>query len=342
MTATMLDVRQGSEEWLAKRREGVGSSDAPVIAGERGSVVELWAEKSGLIDPEPPDDETARLFEWGHRLEPVVADWYAEAMTRPLRRVNRMLVHPSVPWAFASLDRVSAVKGEKRIVEIKTHRWGWRGEEAVPGFVQAQVQHQLWVTGYDVADVAVLSGGSEPKVHEIARDDRYIDDLVYLETEFMGWVASGTRPPMDGSENARRAMSRMHPRNDGTLIAPTPELDRVFFDWMAARVVKDQAEGEADTLANTIRALIGDADGIEGRVLWKKNAATARTDWPSVAAAYRTVIEHMQAHEGYRHGVNTFLSAEAGTTRLDDIQSIHSRTVEGARVLRPVWKGEAQ
>lgn len=322
MTATA--VRQGTDEWLALRRTGIGSSDAPVIAGERGSVVALWAEKSGLIEPEPPDEDTARLFEWGHRLEPVVAQWYADSTGRALRRVNRMLVHPDVPWAFASLDRVTI--GERRIVEIKTTRRGWEAGEPVPGHVQAQVQHQLWVSGYDVADVAVLTGGSEPKVYEVPRDESFIADLVFLETEFWGWVTSGTRPPMDGSENARRVLSKMHPRNDGTLIPPDAATDRVFFDWMAARVVKDQAEAAVDTLANTLRALIGDADGIEGRVTWKKNRDSTRTDWPSVAAAYRKLAIEL-AEPAVRDDI---------TTTLDTLQSLYTSTVEGARVLRPV------
>lgn len=314
-------VVQGTDEWLAERRKGIGSSDAPVIAGEVGSVVELWAEKAGLVDRQPPDEETARLFEWGHRLEPVVADWYAETTGRPLRRVNRMLVHPDVPWAFASLDRV--VRGERRIVEVKTSRRGWESGEPVPGRVQAQVQHQLWVTGYEVADVVVLAGGSEPHIHEVPRDRAFIDDLAFLESEFWDWVATGTRPPMDGSENARRVLTRMHPRNNGTLIPPDPDLDRVFFDWLAARVKKDEAEAAMETYANTLRALIGDADGIEGRVTWKKNRDSVRVDWPSVAAAYRKLAEEKG------------LSAET----LDALASIHTSTVEGPRVLRPVWKG---
>jgi len=333
------DVVQGTAEWLAKRKTGLGSSDAPTVAGERGSTVELWAQKSGLIEVEPPDEDLARLFEWGHRLEPVVADWYAESTGRPLRRVNNMLVHPDVPWAFASLDRVT-VKG-KRIVEIKTTRRGWDAGEDVPGAVQAQVQHQMWVTGYDVVDVAVLTGGSEPKVYEVPRDATFIDNLVFLETEFWGWVTSGTRPPMDGSENARRTLSRMHPHNDGTLIPTSPEIDRVFFDWMAARVVKDQAEAEADTLGNAIRALIGDADGIEGRVTWRKNKDSKRTDWPSLATVYRrtvdTLVATLRTHEADLSLEGMDVSTDDGLAAVHDaLTSIYTSTVEGARVLRPV------
>jgi len=301
------------------RRTGIGSSDAPVIAGERGSVVELWAVKSGLVPEPEPDADLAVLFEWGHRLEPVIADWYADHTGRQVRRVNRMLRHPDLPWAFASLDRVTA-KGEKRIVEIKTERWGWRGDEDVPGSVQAQVQHQMWVTGYEVADVAVLTGGSQPKVYEIPRDDAFIDNLVFLETEFMGWVKSGTRPPMDGSENARRVLSKLHPRNDGTLIPPTPDMERVFFDWQAAKVVKDQAEAEVDTLANTLRALIGDADGIDGLVSWKRAKDSTRVDWPTVANEVGLSDPEL-------------LAATIAA---------HTTTTEGPRVLRSVWKGSKE
>lgn len=314
--AERLPVTQGTPEWLAMRKTGIGSSDAPVIAGERGSVLELWAEKSGLVERDAPDADLARLYEWGHRLEPVVAGWYADSTGRQLQRVNQMLRHPDVAYAFASLDR--KVVGERRIVEIKTTRFGWSGGEDVPGAVQCQVQHQLWVTGYDVADVAVLTGGSEPRVYEIARDDAFIADLAYLESEFWGWVQSGTRPPVDGSENARRVLSKLHPRNDGTLLAATPELDAVVTDWLTAKAAVKEAEATEGTLANTIRALIGDADGISGRVTWRKNADTSRTNWPAVAKAYRQLLEGLTP------------------TDLDAIESIHSSTVEGPRVLRPV------
>jgi predicted phage-related endonuclease len=148
----------------------------------------------------------------------------------------------------------------------------------------------------------------------VKRDDAFIDNLVYLETEFWGWVTSGTRPPMDGSENARRVLARMHPRNDGTLLQPDPAFDRVFLDWMAAREELAHAEAAADTLANAIRALIGDADGVEGRVTWKKNRDSTRVDWPTVANEVGLSDPEL-------------LAATIAA---------HTSTVEGARVLRPV------
>lgn len=309
-----MPVRQGTPEWLAARQHGIGSSDAPVIAGERGSVVELWAQKAGLVEPEPPDEQTAGLFEWGHRLEPVVAEWYAEHTGRQVRRANRLLRHPDVAYAFASLDRV--VVGERRIVEIKTTRFGWTGEEAVPGAVQAQVQHQLWVTGYDVADVAVLTGGSLPRIVTIERDPAFIDDLAFLEAEFWGWVTTQTRPPIDGSDETRRALARMHPVDDGRYLAPTPDLVTLAAQLAEARAAKKAADAAESTVANAIRAIVADASGVEGLLSLKKNADSTRTNWPAVAKAYRELLSDRPAEE------------------LDAIESIHSETVQGARVLR--------
>src|SRR4051812_7243626 len=108
--AVVLPVRQGTDEWLAARQHGIGSSDAAVVAGEKGSIIALWGEKTGLVPRPEPDAELAERYAWGHRMEPLVAEAYTEREGRPLRRAARMLRHPEVAFAIASLDRVSAVK----------------------------------------------------------------------------------------------------------------------------------------------------------------------------------------------------------------------------------------
>jgi putative phage-type endonuclease len=335
MTALATPYVQGTEAWLEARLDGIGSSDAPVIAGERGSIIELWALKTRQLEPEPPDPDLARLFEWGHRLEPVIAAWYSDATERPLRRVNRMLVHPRFPWAFASLDRVSARKGERRIVEIKTNRWGWAGDEAVPGAVQAQVQHQMWVAGYDVADVVVLTGGSEPQIVEVPRDDEYIDNLTYVEANFWGHVTSKTTPKADGSENTRRALARMHPRDDGTWLVATRELVELGRQLRDARLAKKEAEGAEGTVANAILAIVREASGIEGVLSLKrtKDSVVTRINWPAVASGYRALLDDI-AGVGCQH--LTQAERERALPSLDAVEAVHtqSETAEGYRSIR--------
>lgn len=316
MSALATPFIQGTDAWLEARRDGIGSSDAAVIAGERGSIVDLWAVKTRQLEPETPDADTARLFEWGHRLEPVIAEWYADQPEGgPVRRVNRMLVHPKVPYAFASLDRVRT--GERRIVEIKTNRWGWTNDEPIPGAVKAQVQHQMYVTGYDVCDVVVLTGGSEPRIITEPRDDEYIRDLAFLEARFWHQVQNVQAPNADGSETTRRAIARMHPRDDGTYLPATPDLISLGAQLREARAAKKAADELEGTLSNAIRLIVGDASGVDGVLTLKRNADSTRVLWPQVASAYRSLLEGTRPKD-----------------ELDAIQSIHSQTSEGARVLR--------
>jgi hypothetical protein len=109
MSATLLPVRQGTPARLEFRRTGIGSSDAPVIAGERGSLVALWAEKAGLVKREPVDAATQRLFDRGHRLEPVVAAWYTDETGRPLRSALQRTGTAS-PWIVPCATWMSGYK----------------------------------------------------------------------------------------------------------------------------------------------------------------------------------------------------------------------------------------
>jgi putative phage-type endonuclease len=323
MNAVLLPVRQGTPEWLTARRSGIGSSDAPVIAGERGSAVALWAEKTGLVNPTPVDPATQRFFDRGHRLEPVVAAWYTDETGRPLKRLGHPRRHPDVPWAFASLDRVSARRGERRVVEIKTSHFARWGEtpEGVPPDVYPQVQHQLWVMAWDVADVVALTGGLELRIVEVPRDDAYIADLVELETEFWRSVETRQRPAVDGSEQTRRTLGRLWPRERGDLItAPSTKMDALA---RRLRDAKANAKAAADveaTLENAIRALLAEAPGVIGdgyKVTWLRNRDSTRTDWHAVAEGLREVV---------------------GPGAFDRTVAAHTTTSEGARVLRAVFR----
>jgi putative phage-type endonuclease len=313
-----MSVLQGTAEWHEVRRTGIGSSDAPVVAGERGSLLALWAEKTGQAEPVEPDERTAELMAWGHRLEPVIAAVYSETLDRPLRRVRRLLRHRDWPVAFASLDRVSARKGERRVVEIKTRRW-WASDAPLPGDWMAQVQHQLWVTAYEVADVAALVGGSELRIIEIPRDDGYLADLEYLERDFWDHVETRTQPPVDGSETARRVLSRLHPADDGQMLPADGAWDEFAIRLRLALLNADQAQAELDTIRNAARAMLGDASGVEGdgwRITWKKSKDSAVTDWMALA--------------------DSLLPLPA-----DQRQAVIARftkTQEGPRVLRPWFK----
>lgn len=322
------DVRQNTDEWLALRRTGVTASELPVIAGNRAGLVELWAYKSGLIEREDPDPATQELFDIGHALEPVIADLYTRKTGRRVRRVARMIRHPKYEWLFASLDRVSAIPRERIIVELKyaPHRRWDDGIEAVPADVQDQVQGQMLVSGYPMAHVAVLIGG-RVDWHEVPADPEYQDALLRMAMRFRQQVLAGERPDIDGSESTRRALARMHPSDTLDMLDPTPELDALAHGLRAAKAAAKAVTEEEARLANVLRAVLGDHEGVESetyRITWTQNKPTTKTDWKAALMDLRSYV----TGDGHRSG------RHVTEGDIDQAIAAATTTTEGARVLR--------
>ena len=143
------------------------------------------------------------------------------------------------------------------------------------------------------------------------------------------------RPPIDGSEDARRALTAMHPRDTEPELDPTPELSAMALRIRETTLALRAAKAADDEARNVMRGLLGDSAGVrdEGlgyRVTWRRTAdrEVTTTDWESVARAYRHVIEG----EPLPAGVD-----------LDALVALHTVTEarEGSRVLRPHFRDEA-
>lgn len=354
-SALALALRQNTPEWVDARADYIGSSDVPIITGSTPyatSAFALWGIKTRLAAPEPIDPDTQQLWDLGHALEPVIADFYVRETSRPVRLARRMLTSRAEPWASASLDRVSAVKGERRIVELKwvpRRHWALEGSERVPPYVQEQIQWQLFVTGWDVADVAVLEG-SRVHVYEVGRDDEFIEDLVYIARHFFELVKRQTPPPVDGSDATRRMISRLHPRPTLDLMPASAELDALADDLRAARTSAKLADERRDQLENVLRLTLGEYTGAETdryRISWKKNRDGTRTDWEAIARAQRKLIELLADASPTAIGpgdVDDRLVAGVAPVTIEQlleaIETLYTITTEGARVLRVKFRSE--
>jgi putative phage-type endonuclease len=320
---TALALRQGSEAWLEARKVTIGSSDIPIIVGESTykSAHTLGAEKLGLVEP-IVDAETQELFDIGHLMQPTLLRIYERKTGRKVRGAHGWRVHKQIPWATASLDGESPVR---RVVEAKwTNAMRWNREEKVPGDVQAQVQWQLFVVGWDVADVVAMARGV-PRIETIERNDAMIDDLLYFAREFYGYLERGELPPIDGSESTRQTLAARYPTDDGIYLPATAELAEMVAGLAEARGAKKAAEGSEGTYANALLAVIGEAAGIEGLLAAKNNRDSVRVNWPGVAGAYRAIAEEVRPAD-----------------ELDTLQAIHTDTVRGKRPLRLLSKGNAE
>ncbi len=292
------------EDWLQVRKGGVGSSDAAAAVGLHPykSQLQLWLEKTGRDGNLPvvdPNDDQSPMY-WGTLLEPIVAAHYTRRTGNRVRRVNAVLQHPEHPWMLANLDREVLGAPDVQILECKTA--GIHGSrlwtDGVPEYVQLQVMHQLAVTGKAAADVAVLLGGQELQVFRIARDDELIGQLITLEQRFWGHVERDEAPPADGSDSADLALRCLYPRDCGTTLDLSTDLEMsgVFSDLLAVRgVIATQTALEAQ-IKQRIQQRMGDASRAVfeiGEVSWKRSkdssvldAARLLKDQPELADTY--------------------------------------------------------
>lgn len=268
--------------WLAVRERGIGSSDAAAAVGlcPYKSPLQLWMEKTGrggALPQTDPRDDTSPMY-WGTLLEPIVAAHYTRRTGLRVRRINAVLQHPDQPWMLANIDREVMGAPDVQILECKTVGiYGARAwDEGVPESVQLQVQHQLAVTGKQAADVAVLIGGQELRIHRLGRDDALIANLVALERVFWEHVERDTPPPVDGSASCDVALRALWPRDDGQVIdwRDDSRMEALFADLLAVRqTLRDQTQQEA-LIKQAIQQRMGDASRAlfeTGEVTWRRS-----------------------------------------------------------------------
>ncbi|MEL0169653.1 MAG: YqaJ viral recombinase family protein [Pseudomonadaceae bacterium] len=271
------------EDWLAIRKQGIGSSDAAAAVGLNPykSQLELWLEKTGRDADLPkadPQDEQSPLY-WGTVLEPVVAWHYSKRIGHKVRRVNAVLQHPDpeLPWMLANLDREVIGTDDVQILECKTA--GINGarlwQDGVPEYVQLQVMHQLAVTGKQAADVAVLLGGQTLEIHRIERDEQMIARLIELERQFWHYVETDTPPPVDGSTSSDAALRCLYPEDNGQALdlSQNAGLTAAYVELKALRqTIADKQQREAK-LKQVLQQAMGDASRANfthGHITWRK------------------------------------------------------------------------
>ena len=297
-------VSLNRDQWLEVRKGGIGSSDAAAAVGLHPykSQLQLWMEKTGRDSDLPvtdPQDDSSPMY-WGTLLEPIVAAHYTRRTGHKVRRINAVLQHPDRPWMLANIDREVVGASDVQILECKTTGIHgarlWR--DGVPEYVQLQVMHQLAVTGKAAAEVAVLLGGQELQVFRIDRDEALIAQLIALERQFWEYVERDQQPPADGSDSADLALRCLYPRDSGTTLdlSDDMEMSGAFSDLLAVReVIGTQSALEAQ-LKQRIQQRMGDATRAvfeTGEVSWKRSkdgtsldTAQLLKDQPELAQTY--------------------------------------------------------
>lgn len=141
---TVEDVTQGTEAWLAWRRNGIGASDAPAIMGENPWMTprQILADKLALSSP-----LSNPLMDRGSALEPEARRSYEQQFG--VRVKPDCLKSYAHEWLRASVDGLAL--DACLVVEIKCGESVYRYPASTrepPGYYYGQLQHILAVTGY--------------------------------------------------------------------------------------------------------------------------------------------------------------------------------------------------
>lgn len=291
------------EDWLAVRRQGIGSSDAAAACGIHPylSMLELWMIKTGRMTSNIDESiEGYSPLYWGSTLEPMVAKYYQEQTGNKVRRVNAVLQHaePDNHFMLANLDYAVTGSDEVQILECKTA--GEHGaklwKHGVPLYVTCQVQHQLAVTGKQAAHICVLLCGHEAKIYKVERDEQLIESIIRHERLFWHYVETDTPPTPDHSESAAKALKLLYPKPK-----PSSKIDlsaddganSLFEQLLSYRNYMQELEERHDKVKHQLQTLIADNEVAvfdKGAISWKRSKDGIGLDSKAIIEAHPELL----------------------------------------------------
>lgn len=262
-----------TDNLIAERTTGIGSTDASVILGLHPwkTPLELYVEKIGESEEEQPLDKVCEEnggsrydpAYWGNVLEPVVAKEYCiETGDKQVSTGSRFRRNDLRPWQICHLDRMVERDGNKRILEVKTAgSWSYQSwqDGDIPPWYNAQVQHQLSVTEMSAATIVCLVGGQSLIWRDIERDEKFVSEMNSAEQEF--WDRIESREPPEARSGDQKILSRMFPEEFiGKRIELPPESSEWYEMIKDAKLVKAEAENIIDKCNSLLRQSLGDAE----------------------------------------------------------------------------------
>lgn len=276
------------DHWLAARRAGIGSSDAPIIVLGQAfgrSRTDLWMHKLGL-EQRSDDDGHARL-EWGHRLEQLAREEFERATGQEVIPALHMYRSRERPWQLATPDGfvVDAHGKVEALVEIKTttHLAFWTDEEdGVPPYVKIQLHHQGLVMGVTTMYAVVLGGGFDGiqfYYRPVEWNAELASEILAAETEFYRCMEEGT-PPEPGVSDGPALTLLYREVDEGEVIALPGEFVELDERLVAIKDERKQLDREVERLQNKIKSALGTAEA--GRLpngvqwIWAKHGKGRR------------------------------------------------------------------
>lgn len=284
----------------------IGGSDIAALLGDSrwGTPLQLYARIVGAAQ----EERTEAYLRRGAVLERAVLELYA-AETGSVLLDGPKLTHPRLAYVRSSLDALAVQPGHGNqwVVDAKTVGPGERRHFGEPGTdqVRRDVLYQMTlyvgvglargVVDVPKADVPVLGlSGADLTIFTIIFDAELyglIEEAV--ERFWRDHVEPRKPPPVTEPLGDMDAIGALCPRHEGEAKRwdelPTEHQDAIAL-WLGVRGDVARLEKHANALEARVRMLLGATPSLllperlgGGRVDWKQNKATTKTDWNAVA-----------------------------------------------------------
>jgi predicted phage-related endonuclease len=226
------------------RRMFVGGSDAKVIMGrEETSLIQLWREKRGEVDPKDLSGEL--VVQLGRVTEDLNRHWYERNTGQRIGHIQRRILHQTISWMAATLDGLVEKTGA--VFEAKFMLpWSFSEETAAEKHM-AQLQHNMLVAGCRDSVLSIITGGGKWIEIEIPADPVYQTVLVAAEEAFWDAVQTGEPPRLYNAEPPRIRIEAVR-IVDMTASNSWAEFATVFRRTRAAYLEHENAKGELKAL----------------------------------------------------------------------------------------------
>jgi predicted phage-related endonuclease len=198
-------------------------------------------------------------------------------------------VHPELSILRAHPDGLTS---DGRVFEAKTARtdegWGAEGSDEIPQEYLIQTQVQMACCKLPAALVAVLIGGSDFRLYEVASDKEIQEFIVTKVADFWKFVTDNVCPPVDyTAKGALEFIRRLYPGTSGEILQATPEMQRARWDleqWKAdAKAAQEKADARMAELLDYMKdaALLEFDDGkaLRRQQVSRKEYTVRATSW---------------------------------------------------------------
>ncbi|MEV7267094.1 lambda-exonuclease family protein [Micromonospora aurantiaca] len=259
--------------WHKLRREGISASEIAAVLGISpwDSPFSLYWQKVNGWDTDDNEEMAT-----GRRVEPVVADWWADTIGAGLEAYVRpagLYASEARKWQLATPDRLVRRfirPGVGQLVSVLECKWtgswdGWGepGSDDIPVYYRAQVLQQCDVLGVDEWHLAALGPGGF-RAYTGHRDDADLTVMREAGRRFVDRLAAGDAPDVDGHTATLATVKRLHPDIEDR----DEQISAAVADgYRRARALKARVTAAADRWEARLRAEMAaarrgvDADG---------------------------------------------------------------------------------